>query len=354
MRWYGLLLGVWMFLAGVYAQVLESSYPAMSAHSLEIALLAETNKARADYKLEPLRHDEALAQAARAHAREMLERNYFSHQSPVAANETPLLRVANAGSSLSYVGENIAKMPAEASAADTLAGWLNSPGHRQNLLEPDYSHVGFGVAQAAQGFIYIVQVLGHQPFALVAAEVTGRSADVYTLSFNAKSTADTSAIFSYGTEQSGPRPLKAGDNALALTTLAKGQLYLQASVLAASGGGYIIQDGGWVDLDSLSYQADALAARTIVQLESLSIDAQTQVIADLMLLFDGAAGRDLAVFVDDQFTTKLDSGTLRLSLPRAGLTTIAVGEMLDNNRVRIVHQLHLDTSLGQPRLLAGP
>ena len=352
MRFLGVVLFLMVQVA--WAQVLEMRYPAIAANEpLERALLQESNKARAAQGVAALAFDELLAQAARAHAKEMADLNYFSHQSPNSLNASPADRLANAGSSLVFVGENIAKMPGTEIAVATTEGWMNSPGHRKNLLEPMYSHVGFGTAKDSQGFTYVVQMLAYQPFQLVAAEVKSRRGKAYQIVFNAKTTEAATAVFSYGREQTAPMPLNAGDNPIALKTLASGKIHLDASVLALSGGGYIIQDGGWIDLEAGVYQPDSLTEKYALEIQGLAVYPQELLLADLLLSFDGTLGKEIAVFVNESYQPQgLESGSLRLSLPQTESVVVGVGEVFGENQVRIVHQIKLDVQNGQARLMA--
>lgn len=349
----------WVFVILIYpltwAQVLEAKSPKLEANMpLEAALLQETNKARLANGQNELVYDELLAQAARAHAKEMSELNYFSHESPDLANKSPADRLANAGSSLVFMGENIAKMPGADIAVSTTEGWMNSPGHRQNLLEPLYTHVGFGTAQDGQGFTYVVQVLAYQPFKLVAAQLQSRQGRAYQIVFNAKTSAPTTAIFGYGKDQSEPTSLNAGDNPTVLKTMVTGKIHLDASVLAPAGGGYIIQDGGWIDLDTATYQPDSLSEKYALEIQGLTVYPEDLIVSDIVLTFDGALAKDLAVFVGDKYQPQgLESGTLRLSLPQNEDSVIAVGEVLEGNQVRIVHQIKVNMQNGQAKLFAN-
>lgn len=162
-------------------------------------LLLASNEARAEVGLPPLVSDDRLALAATRHAREMAELDYFAHVSPVAANAHVTQRVRAAGSPLVEVGENLARIgsapyasaaatryaadagavafgsamaPREADEVATAAasavvrGWLDSPGHRRNLLEPSFGRVGFGLAYDATLGLVVVQVLAWEPVVL--------------------------------------------------------------------------------------------------------------------------------------------------------------------------------------------
>jgi hypothetical protein len=110
-------------------------------------LLAEHNNFRRAHKLGPLLRSAVLDDAARAHVADLLRRNYFEHTSPegfTSEHRVGLLARRFVGAA----GENIAMQE----GGDTQPGpsefakmWRESPGHRANMLRPDYTHIGFGV-----------------------------------------------------------------------------------------------------------------------------------------------------------------------------------------------------------------
>jgi len=84
----------------------------------------------------------ALTRAAAAHALDMATRGYFSHQGP--GGDTPAARVRQAGYAYRIVGENIAAGPT--TAEEVVQGWLDSPGHCENIMDPRFSDVGVAYA----------------------------------------------------------------------------------------------------------------------------------------------------------------------------------------------------------------
>jgi uncharacterized protein YkwD len=82
---------------------------------------------------------------------DMLVRHFFSHTNPEGLTAGERLKsfypgpIASWGENL-WEGSNIAAVSPEALARHIMAAWLASPGHRQNILCPDYTHVGLGVA----------------------------------------------------------------------------------------------------------------------------------------------------------------------------------------------------------------
>lgn len=107
-------------------------------------LLASTNTERTQNNLTGLTLNPALSQAAQAKANDMITRNYWSHSTP--DGQEPWVFINQTGYQYEAAGENLAYGFASSSGAVT--GWMNSPGHRANLLNNTYSEVGFGIANS--------------------------------------------------------------------------------------------------------------------------------------------------------------------------------------------------------------
>jgi len=123
-----------------------------------------TNAVRRKHHLSPLDKDNALVATARAHSDDMLERKFFSHVNPDGT--TPQKRIAPAYSrTISRSGENIwgghgyDYSDSKLMARVIVDSWMSSPGHRANLLNPSYTHLGVGVSvlgkevRATQNFV---------------------------------------------------------------------------------------------------------------------------------------------------------------------------------------------------------
>ncbi len=108
-------------------------------------MLAFTNQARADNGCPALSLNDKLNVAADRHSEDMAVRGYFDHTSP--EGEGPGVRVADAGYSGRGWGENIAQ--GYGSAAAVIEGWMNSPGHRANILNCEFSELGVGYGEGA-------------------------------------------------------------------------------------------------------------------------------------------------------------------------------------------------------------
>lgn len=109
----------------------------------EAKLLADTNQQRNLAKVQPLRQNPQLDNAAIAKANDMASRNYWSHNTP--DGQEPWMFVTAQNYDYQKLGENLAA--GFDSEQSTVNGWMGSPKHRENLLDPLFSDVGFGVAQ---------------------------------------------------------------------------------------------------------------------------------------------------------------------------------------------------------------
>jgi uncharacterized protein YkwD len=105
----------------------------------------------------PLAWAPPLEAAAQSHAADMARREYFAHRGK--DGREPRDRVRDAGYASRLTGENIA-FGAE-SAEEVVAGWLASPGHCANIMDPRFRHTGIGFATArTAGHIYWAQTFG--------------------------------------------------------------------------------------------------------------------------------------------------------------------------------------------------
>ncbi|CAL9355940.1 hypothetical protein SUDANB108_00561 [Streptomyces sp. enrichment culture] len=115
-----------------------------------------TNRARTRAGLPPLAVDPLLTAAARAHSADMVARAFYAHTAPDGSR--PGDRAAAAGSTLRAIGENIAC--GQRSPADVVEGWMNSPGHRANILRPEFTRIGIGFACGGRAGTYWTQMFG--------------------------------------------------------------------------------------------------------------------------------------------------------------------------------------------------
>lgn len=141
---------------GSTTDVLDSSHSTVKEqlqNSFERQNLDITNAFRVRHGLKPLSWDNQAANAARKHSQDMLSRNYFDHVNP--DGKDPFDRMEANGVQFRSAGENIAAGYYD--AIDAHDGWVNSLGHRNNLLGSSYTHVGIGVAIGGYYSTYYTQ-----------------------------------------------------------------------------------------------------------------------------------------------------------------------------------------------------
>jgi hypothetical protein len=109
------------------------------------ALLEATNQQRLSNHTTTLQLNDKLTAAAQAKANDMATRNYWAHYTPDGT--PPWAFFEGAGYAYQKAGENLAY--GFISSNDTVAGWMNSPSHRENLLDNAFQEVGFGFADVA-------------------------------------------------------------------------------------------------------------------------------------------------------------------------------------------------------------
>lgn len=102
--------------------------------------------------LKPLKLNRSIVAVAEAHAQDMINRNFFAHQNPDGLS--PFDRMRRAGISFGYAGENLA---INSSVDGAERAFMNSPGHRANILNPNYTEVGIGIRYSPKGSLYLVQ-----------------------------------------------------------------------------------------------------------------------------------------------------------------------------------------------------
>lgn len=129
----------------------ESGLTADEARMVELV-----NQERVKAGLKPLTVDMRLVETARAKSRDMVDRAYFGHISPVLGS--PFDQMRRAGISYRYAGENLAGAPTVEQAHAAL---MKSPGHRANILSPNFTRIGVGIVNGGPyGKMFTQQFIG--------------------------------------------------------------------------------------------------------------------------------------------------------------------------------------------------
>jgi uncharacterized protein YkwD len=131
---------------------------ALNAGAVADEMVERTNAARRAAGMPSLARSVNLMQAAQLQADQMVKAGRMDHELPGQPYPTLKSRLAAVQYDVRAAGENIAE--GQRNAAEALATWMNSPGHRANILSADYTELGTGVAAARNGRLYFVQVFG--------------------------------------------------------------------------------------------------------------------------------------------------------------------------------------------------
>ncbi|SHK12325.1 CAP domain-containing protein [Paramaledivibacter caminithermalis] len=119
-------------------------------------MLRLVNAERSKRGLEPLKVDLELCEVARNKSQDMIDNNYFSHYSPTYGSPFEMMR--NFGIKYIYAGENIAGNPSVKAAHTSL---MNSEGHKKNILNSNFTHIGIGIKEGSKyGKIFTQMFVG--------------------------------------------------------------------------------------------------------------------------------------------------------------------------------------------------
>ncbi|MFJ7970267.1 CAP domain-containing protein [Psychrobacillus sp. NPDC096389] len=102
------------------------------------------NSERAKAGLKALQIDTKLTESAQAKSQDMKNKNYFSHTSPTYGS--PFDQMKSFGIEYKSAGENIAM--GQHGATEVMDAWMKSPGHKANILNPSYTHIGVGLSDS--------------------------------------------------------------------------------------------------------------------------------------------------------------------------------------------------------------
>ncbi len=135
------IVGAGLIMNSLWLRPSVLSYATNMTHG---GLLDSTNSERAKNNLGSLALSNTLSQAAQAKANDMVARNYWSHTTP--DGQEPWIFINQTGYLYETAGENLAY--GFGTSLEAVVGWMNSPGHRANILNATYSEVGFGIANS--------------------------------------------------------------------------------------------------------------------------------------------------------------------------------------------------------------
>jgi len=122
----------------------------------EQKLLNLINVERAKAGVSPLSFDMTLLKISRLKAKDLVDNNYFAHQSPTYGSPFDMMK--QFGVSFKSAGENIA---GNSSIENAVQAWMNSEGHRKNILNPSFNFTGVGIVNSPKyGYVFVQQFIG--------------------------------------------------------------------------------------------------------------------------------------------------------------------------------------------------
>jgi uncharacterized protein YkwD len=151
----------WLVLGAAYVAPSSAHAPALADRALQLVNEVRASGARCGERTfgpaPPVRLSNALGSVAFGHANDMAKHNYFEHED--LTGHSPADRVRAVGYREKLVGENIAYGPK--SADEVVQGWLESPGHCENIMDPRFAEMGiaFAPGQSARRGLFWVQLL---------------------------------------------------------------------------------------------------------------------------------------------------------------------------------------------------
>ncbi|OAH61332.1 CAP domain-containing protein [Domibacillus aminovorans] len=122
------------------AQPQQTEQKAGSVSAFEQQVFELVNQERAKQGVKALQLDTKLSDVARTKSQDMKNKGYFSHQSPTYGSPFDMMK--QFGITYKSAGENIAK--GQQTPEEVMDAWMNSDGHRKNILSADYTHIGVG------------------------------------------------------------------------------------------------------------------------------------------------------------------------------------------------------------------
>jgi uncharacterized YkwD family protein/spore coat assembly protein SafA len=125
-----------------------------TAESYTYEVVKLVNQERSQVGLPPLKENWELSRVARYKSEDMITKNYFSHTSPTYGS--PFQMMKDFGISYQAAGENIAA--GQRTPAEVVEAWMNSEGHRKNILSPTYTEIGVGYVKGGSYGHYWTQM----------------------------------------------------------------------------------------------------------------------------------------------------------------------------------------------------
>ena len=141
-------------LVKIFAGAISPSTSVLVDHRSIILNLV--NNERAKISIQPLKMNSALCMLAESKSQEMVDKNYFSHQSPNLGSAFDMMR--SHGINYMIAGENLA---IDQNADHAHIAWMSSKAHRENILNPSFTEIGLGIcAKGNSSYVYTMMFIG--------------------------------------------------------------------------------------------------------------------------------------------------------------------------------------------------
>ena len=128
--------------------------PSTDFSSYQQQVLDLVNAERTKRGISALTLDSNLSSVATKKSQDMVNKNYFDHTSPTYGSPFDMMK--QFGISYRTAGENIAK--GQKTPQEVVTAWMNSEGHRKNILNPNFTNLGIGIAKDSKGTTYWTQM----------------------------------------------------------------------------------------------------------------------------------------------------------------------------------------------------
>ena len=188
-----LIVGLGIFINNTWSQ---SSVLGSKSDFSVTTLLSSTNAERLKKNQPALSLDPQLTAAAQAKAEDMARHDYWSHDSP--DGKTPWTFISAAGYQYQKAGENLAY--GFSNASESVAGWMGSPEHRANILDPSYKNVGFGV-------VHSPDYLNDGPQTIIVAEYGLPATDGTNIAASTTGTPATGSVLNASSAETAGQPV---------------------------------------------------------------------------------------------------------------------------------------------------
>ncbi len=146
----------WLLVPMILLCIALPAFAEVNISAIEREIWELTNTERLAQGLPALKYDPGLADLARRHSANMQRQGFTDHKDKEGLDVDGRARKYYPQLLYTTIGENIARYqnaPMDKIASENVKGWMNSPGHRENILHPDYTYIGVGVVISGKDYL---------------------------------------------------------------------------------------------------------------------------------------------------------------------------------------------------------